>query len=142
MSKYKLTFPEKPAFETAMEVRVSDLNYGGHLGNAQFLELVQEARLRFLKEYGFSESKFYNGALILSNLTAEYKSQAFLGDILTFKICPDNFQRSRFDLFYKVENKDTQKLIALFKTEMVCFDYSTTTILPLPQEFEELFQES
>lgn len=141
MAKDKIIFPDRFHFQTTIEIRTSDLNYGGHLGHAQFFEIIHEARIRFLNHYGLSEHKFYSGSLILSHASAEFKSQAFHGDVLSIKVEPENFRRTRFDLVYKVENTATGKLVALFRTEMGCFDYVKETILALPAEFVALFED-
>ena len=50
----KIEMPDKWAFSTEVEVRVTDLNYGNHLANQQFLAYAQEARIRFFATYGFT----------------------------------------------------------------------------------------
>jgi len=55
MARIKLELPETFSFRTEITVRITDLNYGGHLGNADTLVLIHEARVRFLKSYGYSE---------------------------------------------------------------------------------------
>ena len=48
MARVKLEIPELLPFATELEVRVGDVNYGGHLGNDALLGLLHEARIRFL----------------------------------------------------------------------------------------------
>ena len=50
MSRIKLALPDRWTFSTELPVRISDINYGGHLGNDAVLALAQEARVRFLLE--------------------------------------------------------------------------------------------
>ena len=45
--KIKFKVPSKYHFETKLKIRVSDLNYGGHLGNDSVLSLAHESRVRF-----------------------------------------------------------------------------------------------
>ena len=60
----KIEMPDKWAFSTEIEVRVTDLNYGNHLANQQFLAYAQEARVRFFATYGFTELDFGGVSLI------------------------------------------------------------------------------
>ena len=53
MPRIKLELPEKLVFSTEIPVRITDINYGGHLGNDSILSIVQEARVRFLNEYKY-----------------------------------------------------------------------------------------
>ena len=55
MKRMKIEMPSLWQYSTEIEVRVSDLNYGNHMGNQQFLAYAQEARVRFLAENGFTE---------------------------------------------------------------------------------------
>jgi len=53
--RIKLELPEIMVFSTEIPVRITDINYGGHLGNDSILSIVQEARVRFLNKYNYSE---------------------------------------------------------------------------------------
>ena len=51
----KLKLPKTFMFETDIMVQVSDINYAGHLGNDKILSFIHEARVRFLKQFNFTE---------------------------------------------------------------------------------------
>ncbi len=55
MARVKLDLPETFLFATEVILRLSDINYGGHVGNDAVLVLAQEARMRFLSSRGWSE---------------------------------------------------------------------------------------
>ncbi len=38
----------------SVPLRITDINYGNHLGNNAIVDIVNEARVRFLKQHGFS----------------------------------------------------------------------------------------
>ena len=42
-------------FTSKYEVRISDINYGGHLGNERALVVFQQTRIGWLKALGLSE---------------------------------------------------------------------------------------
>ena len=50
MARLHIDLPEKFNFATELAVRVSDLNYGGHVGNDSMLTLMQEARTLFYRD--------------------------------------------------------------------------------------------
>ena len=52
MARLQLDPLPRYTFQVEMAVRVTDLNYGGHLGNDRLLSLVHEARVAFLAEHG------------------------------------------------------------------------------------------
>ena len=55
MPRIRLELPDRFHFRTSLTVRVTDLNYGRHLGNDAVLGLLHEARVRFLRSLGYAE---------------------------------------------------------------------------------------
>ena len=45
MKRIKVEIPEKFSFETAIKVRVRDMNYGNHISNDSFLTFAHDARI-------------------------------------------------------------------------------------------------
>ena len=54
MERIKISLPESFKFSTIMKIRITDLNYGGHVGNDSFLSLIHEARQQFLNHFNYS----------------------------------------------------------------------------------------
>ncbi len=134
MPPVKHDFPEKSIFTTEITVRVSDLNYGGHVGNDTVLTLMQEARVQFYNALGFKDEISFDGSIgqIITDAAIQYKSESFLGDILTIRIAVGDFNKYGFDMYYIIENKSTGKNVAIGKTGIVCFDYSKRKIATIP----------
>ncbi len=107
MERLELDFPEAYSFSTEMSVRVGDLNYGGHLGNDAVLSLVHEARIRFLKDLGYSELDVGGPGLIMANAAVRYRAEGEIGDPLRIRMTAANVESSSFDLFARVENRNT-----------------------------------
>ena len=55
MPRLRLKPLDSYPFSIEMTVRITDLNYGGHLGNDTMLSLIHESRIAFLARHGFSE---------------------------------------------------------------------------------------
>ena len=136
MSRIKLEMPGSYPFECSIPVRITDMNYGGHAGNDSILSLVHEARMRFLAQFGYTELKLGSVSLIMADAAIEYKAELFYGEPLFISICPANFSRMGFDLYYKLEKEGPSGRItvALVKTGMVCFDYTRKKPVQLPEE--------
>jgi len=75
MARIKIELPGKFIFKTEITIRVSDLNYGGHLGNDSVLSICHEARLRFLKHLGYSELDVEGSGIIMSDAAIQYKGE-------------------------------------------------------------------
>jgi acyl-CoA thioester hydrolase len=139
MRRLKLDLPEKFSFSTELPVRITDINYGGHLGNDSVLTLMHEARMQYLLSLGMAELDLKGAGLIMSDASIEFKNEAFFGDILTVFVTATNFTRISFDLFYKLVRKDNIE-IARGRTGMVCFDYAHKKVAALPAEAKSLLE--
>jgi acyl-CoA thioesterase FadM len=73
MSRTKVDLPKDFSFQTIIPIRITDVNYGGHVGNDTVLTLLHEARMQFLKHHGFSEMDFGGAGLIMSDVIIEFK---------------------------------------------------------------------
>lgn len=128
---------EKYIFSTEIKVRITDLNYGNHLGNEKMLSYVQEARVDFLNTLGYGELTFAGKGIIMTDAAVVYKSEAHSGDLLKIEIAIEDLTTMSFDFYYKITNIHTNKIVAMVKTGILCFDYQTKKICPIPQEAME-----
>nr|WP_225986667.1 thioesterase family protein [Rufibacter sp. LB8] len=119
-----------------MPIRITDLNYGGHLGNDALLSLLHEARLQYLHENGASELDFGGTGLIMSDVGIVYKGEGFYGDVLTVQVQATEFNKYGFDLVYRLTNQNGKE-IAYAKTGMLCFDYGARKLRTVPAEARE-----
>ncbi len=114
---------------------MSDLNYGGHVGNDAMLTLMQEARVLYYRHLGFANELQLEGTIgqIIADATVVYRSEAFLGDVLLIEIAVTDLSRAAFNLVYRITNRHTGKEVALGKTGVVCFDYSLRKVVSIPE---------
>ena len=136
MERIKITLPETFPFTTSIAIRITDLNYGGHVGNDSFLSLIHEARQQFLQHYQYSEISFAGVGLIMADAAIEFKKELNYGDILKISVVATNFDRLGFDIYYQLEVDVAGKniLAGKAKTGMMCFDYSLKKKVPVPAE--------
>ena len=134
MPRIKIDLPESFGFITHIPVRITDLNYGGHVGNDTVLTIIHEARMQWLASMDFSEMQFGGVGMIMSDVGIEFKSELFYGDIVLTSVTVGEITKIGFEIFYKLEkeNKGTKILVASAKTGMVCYDYSAKKIAAIP----------
>ncbi len=124
-------------FRTEMEVRITDINYGRHVGNDAMLGLLHEARLRFLAHHGFSEEDIGGVGMLMGDAVVQFKAVAFRGDRLAVELGLADVERRTYDLMYRVTRTGDGAVVALAKTGMVAFDYATNRLADLPAVFLE-----
>jgi len=134
--RVKLKIPDFFHFETLLTIRVSDLNYGGHLGNDSFLTLAHESRVQFFKSMNMTERNFFGSSLIMADSIVIYKSQGFLGNEVSIKISITNCSSHGFQLFYLFHKKKDGLDLAHIQTSMVFYDYKEGKIVPFSQLFK------
>ena len=139
MSRVKLGLPETFIYATDIRLRVSDINYGGHMDNNAVLSLIHEARVRFLESYGFSELDVDGVGIIMVDAVIQYKSEAFYGQTLTFEVAVDGISRIGCDVLYRITDRDTGRDVARAKTGIAFLDYATRKPKRMPERFRSLF---
>ena len=141
MGRIILELPERFHFECEIPLRITDINYGGHLGNDSVLSIVHEARVQFLAHFGFSESDIDGAGIIMTDAVILFKSEGFYGDKLLIKMAVDNITSRGCDIFYKLTSKSTAKEVAVVKTGIFFFDYGSKKITATPEKFILKFSE-
>ena len=139
MARIKLDVPKQFPFQTEIDIRIADINYGNHMGNDALLSILHEARIRFLQHYKCKELDMFGVSLIMSDVAIQYKSEAYHGDVLQIEMTAYDFAVTSFDLFYYITRTSDRKVIALAKTNMVCYNYTEKKMKEVPNEFLQLF---
>jgi YbgC/YbaW family acyl-CoA thioester hydrolase len=138
MPRIAIELPEQFPFSFALAVRLTDLNYGGHVGNDRFLAFMQEARAAYFRSIGYGELDFGEGlGGIVADSAVVYRREVFAGTDLRIEVAPADLQRSAFDLIYRLSALPDGQEVARAKTGMVCFDYARKKVASLPEAFRQ-----
>ena len=137
MSRVKLLIPEQRIFSTEIAVRITDINYGNHVGNDAFVRIVHEARVQWLTAENYTELNIEGASLIMADLAVEYKGESFYGDVLKIDIAVGEISRAGFEIYYQIHTirNGDNILIAKAKTGMVCYNYEEKKVRELPIKF-------
>lgn len=139
MARVKIEMPSSYRFSTTIPVRISDVNYGGHVGNDAIISILHEARLQYLSAIGCTELDAFGTAMIMADLAVVYKGEGFYGDQFIVEIAAGELSSFGFDLFYRIstQKEGKQTIIAEAKTGMVCFDYTNRKVARLPEKLSQ-----
>lgn len=129
----------RPSYEYAhpLKVRVTDINYGGHLGNEALLGLIHEARAAFLQKLGFNTVKKGEDllGLIIADINVNFKEEAFAGDQLMIDCQIGEVTPKSFRLFHRIRRE--KDVVALVETGLIAYDYQDRKIASLPKGFPQ-----
>lgn len=136
MNRIKLTVPEVFNFSTELTIRITDLNYGGHVGNDVFLSLIHEARQQYLYSLGYKELSFAGVGLIMADVAIEYKRELSYLDRVRISVAAADLDKLGFDLYYKLDLLSNNEWVpaAKAKTGMICYDYANKKKVSIPEE--------
>ncbi len=136
MNRIKIQLPSQFSFSTQMQIRVTDLNYGGHVGNDTVLSLLQEARQQFLQSRGYAELSVESYGLIMADAMVEYKKELNHKDLIEITLVATDFDKLGFDIYYQVSvlQNGESVLAVRAKTGMMLFDYTTKKKVSLTEK--------
>jgi len=137
MARVKIELPEQFVFTIDLPVRITDINYGNHMGNDAFLSLYQEARVRWLNQFGWTELITESLGLIMLDVAVKFKAEAHFGDVLRISLTPVEWTKRGFDLVYLAENAETGKEVSRAQSGFMFFDYSAKKLALVPEGFQE-----
>ncbi len=138
MARIKIQVQGKKIASLKIQVRITDINYGNHLGNDALVGILQEARMQWLQQFNYTELNVEGIGLIMSDLAVEYKNESFYGEELTIALFVADVTAVSFELYYSITNED-DRLIAKAKTGIVCYSYEQKKVTGMPAELAHLF---
>ncbi len=138
MARIKIEIPEKIHDKLNIRVRITDVNYGNHMGNDALVGIIHEARVQWLDKMGYNEMNIEGASIILSDLAVCYLSESFYGDKLEISMAVGEFTTAGFELYYLIETmREAKKItIAKAKTGIVFYDYKAKKIASIPDKFK------
>ncbi len=108
-------------YTDTIKPRISDINYGGHLGHVELLNLLHEVRVRFLNQYSLEETNIKGHVLIMRSLNLTYKNQVFWGNDLEIKMYT-KIDGAKIIFDYRVFNSTLKNETAIAEAAMVLLD--------------------
>jgi acyl-CoA thioesterase FadM len=140
MARLQLDFPEDQwCYSTLLTVRVTDINAANHLGNDSMISMISEARARFLFEFGVAETQRDGTGIIVTDLATTYRAEAHARDQLLFEVGVMDFNKYGGDIIFRVTRPRDKTLVAMAKSGFVFYNYKTSQVVNMPDEFRTKF---
>lgn len=117
------------------EIRVGDINYGGHMGNDKALLVFHDARLKFLESLGFSEKNIGGPGIIMRDAHVLFRKEVYLHDVLTVDVGIEKVSNSSFEMVYTVRRISDDAVVFSGNTGLVAFDYELRRPVRIPEVF-------
>ena len=137
MDRIKVILPDHFPFSCTIPLRISDINYGGHLGNDSVLSIVHEARVQFLRSLGYTEMDIEGAAVTMTNAAIEYIAEGLYGDTMKVEVGVAAGDDAICDFVYRLTSLTSGKLVARVRTGIVFLNRETKKIIRVPTKFRE-----
>lgn len=142
MTQIKIELPNSFNYSIEYNIRLTEVNVGGHLGNDSLIGLMNDAYMKYLETKGFKYSIIDNYSLINTNLVINYLSEVFFDHNILIELCADNYTDAGFDFIYRITNKNTNKIAAVAKAYMLVYDYINKKKVKIPEKLLNVLKSS
>ena len=137
LARIQISLPERFSYSTEIPIYINHINYGNHLDNSALLSLVSEARVRFFKAFGYTELDVEGLGIIVADVAAQYRSEAFHGETMVIAFAAADFHDYGCDLVWQLNDQASGREVARGKHGIVFFDYATRSKVKVPAVFAE-----
>jgi acyl-CoA thioester hydrolase len=121
---------------TDVVVRFSDTDALGHVNNAVYLSYLESARVDYLREL-LGAKKIEELGVIIARVEIDYKSPAFHHETLRVGCRVAEIGGSSIKMDYRIEDKETGRLVALAKSVLVAYDYASARVVRVREDWRE-----
>lgn len=123
-------------FSTSIGVRFRDLDAMGHVNNSVFFTYFEQGRIDFSHKV-FQMSDPSDFRFIMAHIRCDFLIPVKLGHRLTLKIWVSSIGEKSFGYGYKlVERSDESVVFATGESVQVCYDYTESRSIPVPDEMK------
>ncbi|MED5525498.1 MAG: acyl-CoA thioesterase [Pseudomonadota bacterium] len=137
MARVQLTFPDTTLFQCALPLRISDINYGQHLGHDTLVTLLHEGRCQWLASHGLGEGNIEGTAQVVAELVVNYLGEAFYPEQLNMELAVGEMGRKGVEVFQRLSRQDGQP-VAIAKVGIVFFNTAERCAVAVPEAFKAL----
>ncbi|WP_447926455.1 MULTISPECIES: thioesterase family protein [unclassified Vreelandella] len=134
MERVTLDFPEAAIIHRhSLSVRITDMNYGRHLGHDALVGLIAEARAQALAALGFPEWDLAGYPSVVADLTVLYQREACFPEVLSIETAVPEPEGKALVVYHRVLNAQDQR-VATAKLTLMLVDTAARQTVEVPAE--------
>ncbi|WP_075881570.1 acyl-CoA thioesterase [Vreelandella massiliensis] len=123
MERVKLDFPAEALIHRhPLAVRVTDMNYGRHLGHDALVSLLHEARLQAFLALDLPEWDMAGYPSVVADLTVQYQSEAHCPDRLVVETAVPILRGKALTVYHRVRKQDSDQVVATARLNVLLID--------------------
>ena len=135
MERVKLDFPTDAVIHHhSVSVRVTDMNYGRHLGHDALVSLLHEARSQALMAVGYPEWDLAGYHSVVADLAVQYQSEARCPDVLVVETAIPDPAGKALSVYHRVLADEGARLVATARLNLLVMDRTAGNPVAVPAE--------
>ncbi len=138
MQRLELEFPQAQCLHRyALTVRISDINYGRHLGHDAIVGLFHEARAQAFEALGHHEWDVAGYPSVVAELAIEYRSEARWGDELIAETAILPAEGKALSVYQRLKRPADGRCVAVARLALVLLDPERGRPVAVPASFND-----
>ncbi|HDZ45483.1 hypothetical protein LCGC14_0194120 [marine sediment metagenome] len=135
MERVKLDFPAEAVIHRhPLTVRVTDMNYGRHLGHDAVVSLLHEARIQAFAALDLPEWDMHGHPSVVADLAIQYHSEARWPDALLIETAVPEPQGKALIIYQRIYQADSEQLVATSRVNQLLIDLATGRPAEVPTQ--------
>ncbi|CAH1043868.1 acyl-CoA thioesterase [Halomonas sp. TD01] len=135
MERVTLDFPTAAIIHRhPLTVRVTDMNYGRHLGHDALVSLLHEARVHAFAALGLPEWDMKGYPSVVVDLAVQYQSEARWPDALMIETAVPEPQGKALAVYQRICHAETGKVVATARVNQLLLDLSSGRPVKVPDD--------
>ncbi|XKE46345.1 acyl-CoA thioesterase [Halomonas organivorans] len=133
MERVRLEFPEADVrHRHPLTVRVTDMNYGHHLGHDTLVSLLHEARIAALADLGLIEYDMGGYPSVVADLAVQYQAEARWPEALVVDTAIPEPGRRAITVYHRVRREADDVVVATARINLMLVDPGTGRPVAIP----------
>ncbi|MGQ7245970.1 acyl-CoA thioesterase [Halomonas sp. V046] len=133
MERVRLEFPQAAVVHRhPMTVRITDMNYGRHLGHDALVSLLHEARVAALAACGLSEAELGGYPSVAADLAVQYQAEARWPDALVVDTAFLEPGRKTITVYQRMRRERDERVVATARLNLMLVDPATGRPVVVP----------
>lgn len=138
MERVKLDFPAEAVIHRhPLTVRVTDMNYGRHLGHDAVVSLLHEARIQAFAALDLPEWDMHGYPSVVADLAVQYHSEARWPDALLIETAVPEPQGKALIIYQRIYQADSEQLVATSRVNQLLIDLATGRPVEVPTQIKQ-----
>lgn len=138
MERVALDFPANAVIHRhPLTVRVTDMNYGRHLGHDTVVSLLHEARVHAFSALALSEWDMHGYPSVVADLAVQYQREARWPDALTIETAVPEPQGKALTVYQRILQRDGEHIVATARVNQLLIDTNSGRPVAIPEPIKQ-----